>query len=137
MKRDISDIDEVFKLMDKIMSSHFTGGYETSSKAGDGNFDDEEDEEIVDIYEDSKHIYITVELRGIQEEDIDVEILPQELIIKILYNGRVLDNKIKLPCKVKEKGKINYNNYILDVILTKDKRKGSKNGIKKNRKRSL
>jgi HSP20 family molecular chaperone IbpA len=135
MKRDISDIDEVFKLMDKIINSHFTGGYETSKNSKEDIYDDE-DEEIVDIYEDSKHIYITVELRGVQEEDIDVEILPEDLIIKILYNGRVLDNKIKLPCKVKKKGKINYNNYILDVILTKDKRKGSKNGIQKGRKKS-
>lgn len=121
----VDEIDDIFNMVDKIMKEHFYGGYSRELK---DNYEETGEDDTSDIYEDAKHIYITMELRGIQEEDIMVTIEPYKLILQVLYNGKMIEQELKLPCKVKTKGKINFNNYVLDVILTKDKRK--KNGKK-------
>jgi len=124
----INDMDELFRLVNNIMNSHFSGAYKRLGNPS--NYQDEsEDDDSIDITQDSKYIYITLELTGIEEENLNVFVEPYQLVLEIFLNGEWGQQTINLPCKVKKKAKISYNNYILDVILTKDKR--SKNGKNK------
>jgi len=126
----INDIDELFKLMDKIMSQqNYSGAYKRQDKNPEFN-EDEEDEEPIDITEDEKHIYITIELRGIGEDDFNVLVEPYNLILEVFVDGQWFSDKFNLPHKVKRKAKIEFNNCILDVILTKDKEKNGKKSIR-------
>jgi len=109
------DIEDIFNIIDKALEKDFSGGY----LKGINN----EEEDIFDIYEDKKHIYITLELRGITDDDYNIKLVKDLLLIEILYNGRWQTETIRLPCKVKKRFKVGFNNYVLDIVLTKDKRK--------------
>jgi HSP20 family molecular chaperone IbpA len=80
----INDIDELFKLMDKMMSQQFNGAYKMQEK--NPEFSEEEEDDSIDISEDKKHIYITVELRGISEDDFNVLIEPYNLILEVFVD---------------------------------------------------
>jgi HSP20 family molecular chaperone IbpA len=120
----INDIDELFKLMDRMMSQQFNGAYKRQDK--NPEFDEDDDEEPIDITEDKKHIYITIELRGLQEEDFNVLVEPYSFILEVFIDGQWFSDKFKLPHKVKRKAKIEFNNCVLDVVLTKDKEKNER-----------
>ena len=118
------DIDDIFKIMEKMMNGQFTGGAYIKQPLVDE--DENEEENPIDITEDDKYIYITLELRGIQREDFNVLVEPFSVILEIFIDGKWHSDKFNLPCKVKRKAKIEFNNCILDVILTKDKEKNGK-----------
>jgi HSP20 family molecular chaperone IbpA len=119
------DLDDLFKLMDKLMNQQFTGGYKRAPQQFD-NYEEEEEDDQFDITEDAKYIYITVELRGLQREDFNVLVEPYSFILEVFIDGNWYSDKFKLPCKVKRKVKIEFNNCILDVILTKEKEKNER-----------
>jgi HSP20 family molecular chaperone IbpA len=110
------DIDDLFNMIDKALENNFSGGYLKRNN-------NEEADDIFDMYEDKKHIYITLELRGVTEDDYNIKLVKDSLLIEILYNGKWQTETIKLPCKVKKRFKVCFNNYVLDIVLTKDKRK--------------
>jgi len=127
-----SDIEKMFRIMEKIMDEEYSGAY--------WDYDDREekvqyakDNPLMDIQEDDTYIYITIELRGINEEDIDVVIEKDCITLNVIMNGKTYSQPLRLSHPVKTtKNKISFNNGILDVILRKDK----KNERKKNNARS-
>jgi HSP20 family molecular chaperone IbpA len=123
----INDADDLFRLIDKIMDEHFSGAYKRQEDEVYNHKEDGEDEEAIDITEDEKYIYITIELRGLIREDFNVLVEPYAVILEFFMDGQWRSDKFKLPHKVKRKAKIEFNNCILDVILTKDKEKNGKN----------
>ncbi len=122
------DIDELFKLMERMMNGQYAGGAYMKQPLLDDDFDEDDP---IDITEDEKYIYITVELRGIQKEDFNVLVEPYAVILEVFSEGKWYSDKFNLPHKVKRKAKVEFNNCILDVILTKDKEKNGK--IKKGK----
>lgn len=117
------DIDELFKLMERMMNGQYSGGAYMKQPLLD---DDSDEDDPIDITEDEKYIYITVELRGLQREDFNVLVEPYAVILEVFSDGKWYSDKFNLPHKVKRKAKVEFNNCILDVILTKDKEKNGK-----------
>ena len=112
-----SDIDRIFRMMDDLMNKGYSGGYT--------NYEDisyqEEENPLVDISEDNNNVYITIELMGIDKDDVKVIVEPENLVLEVLLNNKIHKKSFRLPYPVKTKGnKINFNNGILDVILKKD-----------------
>jgi HSP20 family protein len=87
---------------------------------------------MVDIVEKSDAVVITVQLPGIEPEDVDLEVSSESLVIGAVRkdildseDGRFtrsqkFSNRIKLPCRIEpEKVKAGYQDNILEIILPK------------------
>ena len=107
----IDDVDRLFKILEEMMSRDFSGGYKTTSYSN-SNRD-------VDIQEDGKYIYITMELK-VQKEDLDIEIKEDMIVLQVMINGTWITKYINLSNKVNPKtAKTIFNNGILDIELEK------------------
>lgn len=86
----------------------------------------DEREPLTDIIEGDNTIAVTVEIPGIEKEDIDLNIIDDKLDITVNSEQRKYHKKINLPGKVKPKStKATYKNGILDIVIEKkDKKKG-------------
>jgi len=116
-----SDIDKIFRMMEEMMDKGFSGGYNyIGEEQSTSQYDDNP---LVDIHEDNKYVYLTIELCDLREEDFKVIVEPEWLILEILLNGKMYEKSFKLPYPVKTKNKkITFNNGILDVVLRKDEK---------------
>lgn len=86
---------------------------------------------LVDIQESDKEIYVTIELPGIEKENIDLEVNNEKLTIKAEDKEHFF-KEIKLPSEVKTKNNdAKFNNGVLSITLkkTKPKKKGKKINI--------
>lgn len=136
-----NEIDRIFRLMDKIFKDESYGGYLTDNGNSYGYYTNNMDktqlpqkkedihENLIDITEDEDYIYVTVELRGVDKDDLIVTPKEDSIFIQVLICGKQLQREWKLKSKVNPKtAKIKFNNCILDVRLKKVKEK--KNGKK-------
>ena len=102
----------------------------TSSKiVPDDDNDPESREPLTDMIEADDHIGITIEVPGVEKEDVDLEVVDQTLVISIDTEVRRYFKEIELPCPVDPRSaKATYNNGVLDIILkrTKSEKKGTK-----------
>ena len=86
----------------------------------------EEREPLIDVFEDNATIRIIAEVPGVEKEDIDLTCTEQRLIISVDTEIRKYYKEIDLLTTVDPKiSKANYQNGVLQVTLTKIKRKGS------------
>jgi len=109
---DFDDMDDIFKRIQDMMNHDFSGGYTRG-----GNYRDYG----IDIQEDEKYIYMTVELK-IREEDLTVTPKEDSIILEVMMDGSWTKRIVKLPKPVDPKSaKITFNNCILDVQLKKIK----------------
>jgi HSP20 family protein len=77
-------------------------------------------EPLSDIIERGDTISVTVELPGVEKDEIDIDIEGRRMIIKVDYQHRKIRKEIELPCGVDEKTvKATFKNGVLDVILIK------------------
>jgi HSP20 family protein len=85
----------------------------------------DEIEPLTDIIEGENDVAITVEIPGVEKEDINLIATEDSLEIKVDSPKRKYHKRIDLPCNVKTKStKATYKNGILDIVLDKkDKRK--------------
>lgn len=84
-------------------------------------------EPLTDVIEGDTTVSITVELPGVNKEDIDVEITEETVTIKVETAERKYYKEIKLPCKVKTEGaKASYHNGVLDIVLERQEPKKEK-----------
>ncbi|MFW6120846.1 MAG: archaeal heat shock protein Hsp20 [Petrotogales bacterium] len=92
-----------------------------------GSIISEEREPLTDIIEGKNDVAITIEIPGVEKEDIDLNVNEENLEIKVNAPQRKYHKVVDLPCGVKPKTtKATYKNGILDVVLEKkDKKKGS------------
>lgn len=89
-------------------------------------------EPLTDITEDDKNIYITVELPGIERDNIDIQLNEQSVIIDVNTPERKYHKEVEVSAKTKtEELKAAYKNGILDITLPRLKEE-SKKGKKIN-----
>jgi len=87
----------------------------------------EEREPLTDIIEGDEDVAVTVEMPGVEKEDVDLNVTGDALEITVDTPKRKYHKRLDLPCGVKPKTtKDTYKNGILDVVITrKDKKKPS------------
>jgi HSP20 family protein len=77
-------------------------------------------EPVSDIIERGDTISVTVELPGIEKDDIDIDIDGRKMTVKVDTEHRRYQKIIDLPCGVdKENVKATFKNGVLDVNLKK------------------
>lgn len=93
----------------------------------------EEQEPLTDIIEGDNDVAITVEIPGVEKEDINLNVTEDTLEIKVDTLQRKYHKVVDLPCGVKPKTtKATYKNGILDIILEKKVKKKGETGHKVN-----
>jgi HSP20 family protein len=91
----------------------------------------EEIEPLTDIIEGESDVAITVEIPGVEKDDIDLIASEDTLEIKVDSPKRKYHKTINLPCNVKSKStKATYKNGILDIVLDKKEKKKDSSGFK-------
>lgn len=109
------DFDDLFDTLDRIMRNEFSGGvmrrtYQPSDK----------DEPTIDVTEDNEHIYITIDLKNVEEENLKITPEQDYISLQMMYDGTWSHRKFRLPAPVDPiSAEINYKNYILDIVLRK------------------
>lgn len=84
----------------------------------------EEREPITDIIEGDDDVAVTVEIPGVEKEDIDLNITRDELVIDVNNPNRKYRKKLDLPCNVKPKTtKATYKNGVLDIVIKRKEKK--------------
>ena len=87
-------------------------------------------EPITDINETDDQVAITVELPGVNKEDIDINVMEDKVEVNVKTESRKYFKSIDLTSLVEtESSKATYTNGILDLVLTKkqtDEPKGTK-----------
>jgi HSP20 family protein len=91
----------------------------------------EEREPLTDIIEGEDDVAITIEIPGVEKEDIDLNVKEYELEINVDTPHHKYHKKLDLPCKVKPKStKATYKNGIIDIVLEKKDKKKNGTGHK-------
>ncbi len=93
----------------------------------------EEREPLTDIIEGDEDVAITVEVPGVNKEDIDLNVTRDVLDIKVDNPKRKYQKRIDLPCDVKPKTtKATYKNGVLDIVIKRKEKKKPGDGYKVN-----
>ena len=93
--------------------------------SGEGKSRISEDREpLTDIIEGIEDVSVTVELPGVEKEDIDLRVIEDELEITVNTPQRKYHKIVHLPVDVRPKTtKATYKNGILDVSIQRKRRK--------------
>ena len=84
----------------------------------------EEPEPLADIIEGDEEVTVTVEIPGVENKDIDLNVNEDTLEITVSNPRRKYHKLLDLPCDVKPKTmKATYKNGILDVVIKRKKKK--------------
>ena len=85
----------------------------------------EEREPLTDIIEGDEDVAVTVEIPGVNRNDIDLNVKREYLEIKVDNPTRKYHKRLDLPCGVVPKTtKATYKNGVLDIVIKrKDKKK--------------
>jgi len=93
----------------------------------------EEREPLTDIIEGDNDVAVTVEIPGVEKEDIDLNVTKETLEIRVDTPQRKYHKNLDLPCDVLPKTtKATYKNGILDVVIKRSEKKKSGSGYKVN-----
>ncbi len=88
-------------------------------------------EPFTDVMEDERNIYITMELPGVEKEDINMELVDSSLIVTVDTGIRKYYKEIPLPDYADpENIEAKYNNGVLDITIKKKEEKKAKKKIK-------
>jgi HSP20 family protein len=109
------------------------GNHHLRSNKGETSIS-EDREPLTDVIESSEDVSVTIELPGVDKEDIDLRVVEEELEIRVNTPQRKYHKIVHLPVDVKPKTtKATYKNGILDVsIQRKRKKMKEENGFKVN-----
>lgn len=92
----------------------------------------EEREPLTDILEGENEIYVTVEIPGVEREDINLQVIENTLTIDVGVEKRKYHKNIKLSSEVDpDSTAATYKNGVLDITL-KRKGKGGEGGTRIN-----
>jgi HSP20 family protein len=90
----------------------------------------EELEPLTDIIEGENDVAITVEIPGVEKDDVKLIATEDSLEITVDAPKRKYHKRIDLPCNVKTKStKATYKNGILDIVLEKKDKKKDNGGF--------
>jgi HSP20 family protein len=93
----------------------------------------EEREPLTDIIEEEKDVAVTVEIPGVEKEDIDLHVTENSLEIIVDTPKRKYHKKVDLPCDVLPKTtKATYKNGVLDVVIQRRGKKKPGTGYRVN-----
>ncbi|MDH7517984.1 MAG: Hsp20/alpha crystallin family protein [Candidatus Thermoplasmatota archaeon] len=93
----------------------------------------EEREPLTDIIEGDEDVAVTVEIPGVEKEDIDLHVTGDVLEITVNNPQRKYHKRLNLPCDVLPKTtKATYKNGILDVVIKRKEKKKPGEGYKVN-----
>jgi len=93
----------------------------------------EEREPLTDIIEGDTDVAVTVEIPGVEKNDIDLNVKNDTLEIKVDSPDRKYHKSLDLPCDVVPKTtKATYKNGILDVVIKRKQKKKPGDGYKVN-----
>lgn len=88
-------------------------------------------EPLTEVVEESKQIAVTVEMPGVNKDDIDIRVTETELEITVDAEKRKYHKRVKMPAAVKPKTtKASYKNGILDVTIQKEAASGTGHRVK-------
>ena len=77
-------------------------------------------EPLTDIIERGDTVSVTIEMPGVEKEDIDLDIDGRKMTVKVDNPNRRYHKVIDLPCGVEEESvRATFRNGVLDVTLTK------------------
>lgn len=97
-----------------------------TTKTPEGDIISDEIEPLADIIEDDKKVSVTVEIPGVEKNDIDLKATDTTLHIHVDTPKKKYHKEIDLPCNIKPNTtKATYKNGVLDVVL-KRKNKNDK-----------
>lgn len=125
-KKEAEEFEKIVREMERIIAEAFKSAFNMQPFAKgfslkrneDGEPEFEElnfDEEDIDILEDEKKIYVTLQLPEVDEKYIKVKI--KNNILQIIAGEEY--REIPLPVKVKRKVKKTFRNGVLDIELEK------------------
>jgi len=105
-----------------------------STKSPDGEqLISEEREPLTDIIEGDDDVAVTVEIPGVEKEDIDLNVKDATIDIKVNNPQRKYHKTLELPCDVVPKTtKATYKNGVLDVVIKRREKKKPGSGYKVN-----
>ena len=93
----------------------------------------EEREPLTDIIEGDDDVAVTVELPGVEKEDIDLNVTKDTLEIKVDTPRRKYHKIVDLPCDVVPKTtKATYKNGVLDIVIKRKEKKKPGEGYRVN-----
>ena len=93
----------------------------------------DEREPLTDIIEGDEDVAITVEIPGVEKEDIDLNVTKENIEIRVDTLQRKYHKNLDLPCDVLPKTtKATYKNGILDVVIKRSEKKKPGSGYKVN-----
>ena len=93
----------------------------------------EEREPLTDIIEEDTDVAITVEIPGVEKDNIELNVTKDSLEISVDNPHRKYHKLLNLPCDVKPKTtKATYKNGILDIVIQRKDKKKSGEGYKVN-----
>ncbi|UCH72411.1 MAG: Hsp20/alpha crystallin family protein [Thermoplasmatales archaeon] len=93
----------------------------------------EEREPLTDIIEGDTDVAVTVEIPGVEKEDVDVNVTSDALEINVNNSKRKYHKRLNLPCDVLPKTtKATYKNGVLDVVIKRKEKKKPGEGYKVN-----
>jgi len=84
----------------------------------------EEREPLTDIIEGDDDVAVTVEIPGVEKNDVDLNVQNDNLEIKVNTPQRKYHKTLELPCDVIPKTtKATYKNGILDIVIKRKEKK--------------
>jgi len=93
----------------------------------------EEREPLTDIIEGDEDVAVTVEIPGVEKEDIDLNVNEDTIEITVNNPQRKYHKTLELPCDVMPKTtKATYKNGILDVVIKRKEKKSPGTGYRVN-----
>lgn len=103
-----------------------------SMKSPDGeSIISEEREPLCDIIEGDNDVSVTVEMPGVEKQDVDLNVIRDAIEIKVDTPTRKYHKRLELPCNVLPKTtKATYKNGILDVVIKRKEKKKSGDSYK-------
>ena len=93
----------------------------------------DEREPLTDIIEGDEDVSITVEIPGVERDDINLDITRDNLEIKVDTPNRKYHKNLPLPCDILPKTtKATYKNGILDIVMKRKEKKKTGEGYRVN-----
>ena len=93
----------------------------------------DEREPLTDIIEGNEEVSVTVEIPGVDKEDINLNVEESTLEITVDSPYRKYHKIVDLPCDVQPKTtKATYKNGVLDVVIRRKDKKKKGEGYKVN-----
>lgn len=78
-------------------------------------------EPLADVIEHAQSVSVTAEVPGVQKEDVQLNVAPERVVLKVDTAARKYYKEIALPCRVVPKtANATFNNGVLDLTIERE-----------------